>query len=175
MVERIRCGQRTFLTCASSRHKAELADLQLRNAASHKPWMTHGDPDQYFEKIAVGRTIGLFLWRADEQSLIGVINLNEPVAGGFKSAYVGYFIDTQFAGQGYMREGLSLAIDYAFRDKDFHRLEANIQPGNLRSIALVKRLGFRLEGFSPKYLCIDGVWCDHERWAIIAEDWQPSG
>ncbi len=47
-----------------------------------------------------------------------------------------------------------------------HRLEANIQPSNAPSINLVKRCGFVNEGFSPKFLFIDGAWRDHERWAI---------
>jgi ribosomal-protein-alanine N-acetyltransferase len=52
-----------------------------------------------------------------------------------------------------------------------HRLEANIQPGNLSSIGLVRSLGFKKEGFSEKYLQINGEWMDHERWAILVENW----
>jgi len=165
-------GKRTSLSYAKSDCSAELAALQERNKGFHKPWVYHGDPDQYFQKIEVGRTIGLFLWEATEQLLIGVININEPVLGALKSAYLGYYIDAKFAGQGHMTEGLALALNYAFSVRGFHRLEANIQPANLASIGLVKRLGFRREGFSPKYLCINDVWCDHERWAILAEDWE---
>lgn len=164
-------GKRTFLTPADKAHVDELSALQQRNIEVHKPWVYHTDVSAYFAKIEAGRSIGLFLWETVKQSLIGVINLNEPVYGGFKSAYLGYYVDAEFGAQGYMSEGLSLALDHGFSSLGFHRFEANIQPGNTASIALVKRLGFRKEGHSPKYLCINGVWCDHERWAIVAEDW----
>jgi len=97
----------------------------------------------------------------------GVINLNEIVMGCFKSAYLGFYGAKQFSGLGIMQEGLRLVIEQAFNDLGLHRLEANIQPTNTRSINLVKKLGFNKEGFSPKYLYINNQWCDHERWAII--------
>ena len=69
-----------------------------------------------------------------------------------------------------MREGLALLLKHAFGPLGLHRVEANIQPGNTASIALVKGAGFRLEGFSPRYLKVAGRWRDHERWAITVED-----
>jgi ribosomal-protein-alanine N-acetyltransferase len=70
-----------------------------------------------------------------------------------------------------MSEGIQLVLRHSFGALGLHRLEANIQPGNEPSIALARGAGFRLEGFSPRYLKIDGKWRDHERWAILAEEW----
>jgi [ribosomal protein S5]-alanine N-acetyltransferase len=77
-----------------------------------------------------------------------------------------------------MTEGLDLLLREAFGPIGLHRVEANVQPGNDRSIALVERLGFRFEGYSPRYLKIGGRWRDHLRYAILAEDFlagEPSG
>ena len=71
-----------------------------------------------------------------------------------------------------MKKGMKLLLSYIFQKTKLHRLEANIQPENIPSIKLVEKLGFRKEGYSPRYLKINDVWCDHERWAITKEDWK---
>jgi ribosomal-protein-alanine N-acetyltransferase len=101
-----------------------------------------------------------------------VINLNEVVRGSFQSAYLGYYAFEPFAGQGFMSAGMTLVLRQAFREIGLHRLEANIQPENKASIALARRLGFRREGFSPRYLKLGGRWRDHERWALLREGWR---
>ena len=103
----------------------------------------------------------------NSDDLVGAINLTNVVLGSFRSGYLGYFAFNGFAGQGLMQRGLKAVVQHAFRDLKLHRLEANIQPGNVSSIALVRRCGFRKEGFSVAYLKIDGRWRDHERWAVI--------
>ena len=65
---------------------------------------------------------------------------------------------------------MQLALRYAFAELRLHRVEANIQPANKRSLTLAKKAGFRREGFSPRYLKIGGRWRDHERWAILADE-----
>ena len=103
--------------------------------------------------------------------LVGVVNVSEIVRGAFQSAYLGYYAFVPHDGQGHMARGLQLVLARAFRKYRLHRVEANIQPHNWRSIALVKRLGFRLEGVSSRYLMVEGRWRDHERWALTIEDW----
>jgi len=106
-------------------------------------------------------------------ALAGVINVTEIVRGAFQSGYLGYYAFVPHAGTGLMRSGLQRVVERAFRQHRLHRLEANIQPDNQRSIALVRSLGFRREGYSPRYLKLAGRWRDHERWAICADDPEP--
>lgn len=106
----------------------------------------------------------------EDRFIVGSINLSQIVRGGFQNAYLGYYMGEKYAGLGYMTEAVQLIVRHAFRQLKLHRLEANIQPGNLASIAVVKRAGFILEGYSRRYLKICGRWRDHERWAITSED-----
>jgi ribosomal-protein-alanine N-acetyltransferase len=108
----------------------------------------------------------------EDDVIVGAIEISQIVLGAFRSAYLGYQIGAAWRRQGYMTEGLALALTYGFRTIGLHRLEANIQPVNAASIALVRKLGFSREGYSPRYLKINGRWRDHERWAILAEAWR---
>ncbi|MEZ5346799.1 MAG: GNAT family protein [Pyrinomonadaceae bacterium] len=107
----------------------------------------------------------------DDRQIAGAINLSQIFYGGFKNAYLGYYLFAGFSGRGIMTRALGKVIRIAFEDLRLHRLEANVQPHNRDSIRLVKKIGFIKEGYSRKYLKIGGKWCDHERWAMIKEDW----
>jgi [ribosomal protein S5]-alanine N-acetyltransferase len=115
---------------------------------------------------------GFLVCENEGDAIVGSINLSQIFRGSFQSAYVGYQVGAPFAGLGYMKEALHLVLRYAFDTMKLHRIEANIQPNNVASIALVKRVGFSKEGYSRRYLKISGRWRDHERWAIVAEDWR---
>jgi [ribosomal protein S5]-alanine N-acetyltransferase len=110
--------------------------------------------------------------RREDGALMGYVAISQIFRFAFQSAYLGYWIGAPYAGQGYMKEGLALVLTEAFRRLKLHRLEANVQPENAPSIGLVRGLGFRLEGYSPRYLKISGRWRDHERWAILREEWK---
>jgi ribosomal-protein-alanine N-acetyltransferase len=114
----------------------------------------------------------LIVCRLTDGTIAGVFILSEIVRGMFHSAYLGYYAEQPYAGQGYMREGMQLVLRHAFTTMKLHRVEANVQPENVASIALAKRSGFRLEGFSPRYLRVAGRWRDHQRWAILIDDWR---
>jgi len=116
--------------------------------------------------------VGYLVCRASDDAIVGVFNLSEIVRGLFKSAYLGYYAFAPHAGAGYMTEGLGLALRVAFRRLKLHRVEANVQPGNKRSLALVRRAGFVREGYSRRYVRIAGRWRDHVRMALLVEDWR---
>ena len=126
---------------------------------------------RYTSALRRANRAGFLVVNDDPEALVGVINVSEIVRGPFQSAYLGYYAFRPLAGRGLMRAGMQRVLGHCFTELGLHRLEANIQPTNERSIALVKSLGFRLEGLSPRYLKVCGRWRDHERWALLAEEW----
>jgi len=144
----------------------------------HRPWISMPETREtyaaYVARTEDPRFEPFIACRLEDGAIVGFLNISEIIRGGFKSAFLGYGGVAAFAGQGYMTEALRLVLREAFTRVGLHRLEANIQPGNVASIALAKRCGFELEGFSPRYLKVGGRWRDHERWAIRAETWRAS-
>jgi ribosomal-protein-alanine N-acetyltransferase len=135
----------------------------------HRPWVQAPcDADAFASHLARFDGMahhGFVVVAAGE--LAGVINLTHVVMGALRSGYLGYYAFAGFQGRGLMTQGLNSVVRHAFNTLGLHRVEANIQPGNAASIALAKRCGFQLEGFSPRYLKIAGRWRDHERWALV--------
>jgi ribosomal-protein-alanine N-acetyltransferase len=152
----------------------EIVAANREDAAYHAPWVSPATDraafDAWFARTVTGANVSLVARERATNGLVGIINLNEIVMGIFRSAYTGYWGYARTAGRGLMTEALREAIRLAFYDLGLHRLEANIQPENVRSIALARRAGFTKEGFSRAYLHIDGAWRDHERWAIVDDD-----
>ena len=117
------------------------------------------------------------IYRTSDDEIVGYVGLGQIFRGPFRSCYIGYWIGDPYVGRGYATAGVRACLQTAFAPEGtgglgLHRVEANIIPANRASIALVRRVGMRKEGLSPRYLEIDGEWRDHERWAITVEDWQ---
>jgi ribosomal-protein-alanine N-acetyltransferase len=126
--------------------------------------------EEYLQRCGRDDFYGFLICRGEDGVVVGNINLFHIVRHGLQSACLGYLVGALHWRQGYATEALQLMLRFAFGKLKLHRVEANIQPGNVPSIALVKRLGFSNEGFSPRYIKIGGKWRDHERWALLVEN-----
>jgi [ribosomal protein S5]-alanine N-acetyltransferase len=140
----------------------------------HRPWAYPPERTDQFDELLSRCSrddFACFLVIDDESGdIAGVFNISQIVRGSFQSAFLGYYGSARHAGKGLMRRGLQDVLDYAFGPLALHRIEANIQPGNTASIALARGAGFRLEGYSPRYLLIGGQWRDHERYALTVDE-----
>ncbi len=167
-------GARVFLRHPSAHDRDSFLDRARASRKLHGRWVAApSDPEEFAAYLRRARRTDaetLLVCRKDDGAIVGVYNISQIFYGHLCSAYLGYYAFEPFAGQGYMREGIRLVLRHTFGPLRLHRLEANIQPDNGRSLALVKDAGFRREGFSPRYLKIGGRWRDHERWAILSEN-----
>ena len=105
----------------------------------------------------------------------GEINLNSVQRGPFQNAYVGYWVDQELAGKGYVPEAAVVAFRFGFEDLGLHRIQIAIIPRNSASRRVAAKLGLRDEGTAVRYLQINGRWEDHVRYAITAEEWAERG
>lgn len=168
-------SETVYLYAPSKDTAADFIALTTTSESFHQPWVYPATDLRryraYLDRVERQDAIGYLVGRNGDDALVGVININDVILGGFRSGSLGYYASAPYSGRGYMTDGLALVLDQAFTVLNLHRIEANIQPQNDASLALVRKLGFRKEGFSPAFLKINGEWRDHERWAMLADEW----
>ena len=150
-------------------------DFTNKNKAYHSPWVstpkTKKEFDNYLKKYSAIENKSFLVLDSENDAIVGVVNINNIIRGCFQNAFLGYYGNKLYAKSGLMTLGLKKIIAIAFNELSLHRLEANVQPNNHSSIALLNKCGFKHEGFSPRYLKINDKWEDHERFAITFEDY----
>ena len=167
---------RVYLENPSTRREREFLDAVLRSRALHRGFVAApATPIEYRTYLRRSRRAtqrSFFVIEPASDCLAGVININDIVLYAEQSARLGYYAFAPWAGTGLMFAALKLVVGVAFREVRLHRLEANIQRTNVRSIALVEGLGFKREGTARGFLKIGNRWRDHERWALLKEEWR---
>jgi ribosomal-protein-alanine N-acetyltransferase len=169
-------GPRVYLRAPRAGDAGELTRLNRASARLHRRLISvprrAAQYASYLRGCREPDYVGLLVCRLADGAIVGAINFFDLEGGIVQAACVGYYVGAPFAGRGYMTEALGLALRHAFVRLGLHRVEADIEPDNVASIRLVRRLGFTREGLSRRYLKLRGRWRDHERWAILAEDWR---
>ncbi len=167
--------KRLYLRHPEIKDAEEFIALMLGSKELHHPWVEPPCEQEHFAfycGVAQSEaTDGYLICNNETDAIMGVVNINQIVYGVLCSASLGYYMGASYAHSGYMHEALLGVLHFAFTEKKLHRLEANIQAGNHYSKRLVRKLRFRHEGFSPKYIYIGKKWCDHERYAMTIEDY----
>jgi [ribosomal protein S5]-alanine N-acetyltransferase len=171
-----RSAARVYIRAPRHSDEQEFVALMGDSRGFHRPWASAPTDSArfaaYLEDTNRSDFEAFLVCRTADDQIVGFFNVSQIARGSLQSAYLGYAAAQRYAGQGYMREAVQLVLQVAFVELRLHRLEANIQPGNQASIALARGAGFKREGFSPRYLKISGRWRDHERWALLADDWR---
>jgi [ribosomal protein S5]-alanine N-acetyltransferase len=178
----IQSGERVFLFRPAARDEAEYLALRKKSSAFLRHWepriSQRTDQKTAFNRMLLAnrthRFEKLLICSVLDESILGYIAINEIIHGAFQCGYLGYWVGAAYARQRYMTEALDLMLRHAFVTLGLHRVEANIISANLPSIRLAIRAGFRKEGLSKSYLEIESRWQDHERWALLSEEWLSS-
>lgn len=175
-------GESVCLRFPVEHDRNEFIALRAQGRAHLEPWEPLPPPgfdpfgDDSFDREMECRQLKeqerWLITRRVDGVIVGRLAITAIERGPFMNGRFGYWIGAGFTGLGYMTEALRLGLRRSFTTLGLHRVEANIQPQNLASRRAVEKAGFRLEGYSPKYLEIRGEWADHERWAVTREMWE---
>lgn len=112
-----------------------------------------------------GKQVRFWIMKKEDNKIIGNVCYSNIIMGNFKSCFLGYKLDKDEINKGYMTEAIKESVEIMFDDFGLHRIEVNVVPRNARSLKVMEKLGFEQEGFSRRYLEINGVWEDHVHFA----------
>ncbi|MEL6683435.1 MAG: GNAT family protein [Pseudomonadota bacterium] len=172
------------LTLRPPMHGDFRAWTALRNESREflTPWEPVWAPDHLTRKaftnrvywaqrsIANGTALPLFMFRRDDDALVGAITLDHIKRGPAQSGITGYWVGEPFARQGYMREAIHALVHHAFTVMDLSRIEAGCLPENTASRRLLEQCGYKYEGVAQSYLQINGRWRNHVLYANLRHD-----
>jgi ribosomal-protein-alanine N-acetyltransferase len=176
----IAIGQRVLIRHLSDADRDAFVALRRASRAHLEPWepippsgLDLYSAEAFDRELATTNTDReqrFLIIERETNALVGRIAMTSIERGPFQNGRFGYWLGAGFEGKGYMTEALTLVVEHSLRAIEdgglgLHRVCANIMPSNDRSRSLLERVGFVKEGFSEKYLQIQGRWEDHERWA----------
>jgi ribosomal-protein-alanine N-acetyltransferase len=179
-------GERIYLRPPQPGDWAEWARLRAESRAFLSPWEPTWTTDEltrnafrrrlrrYARDSREGYGYAFFVFRRGDEALLGGLTLSNVRRGVTQSCSLGYWMGKPHAGQGYMTDALGTVLRFVFDDLGLHRLEAACVPSNESSKAVLRRVGFAEEGMARQYLKIDGTWCDHVLFALLASDPRPT-
>ena len=161
-----------------------LLELRVRNRAAFAPYFprqsrfffTLEGQEREIERAGIewqsddGYVFGVFV--NEDDRLVGNVVLRNVARGAWQNATLGYWVDESHRGRGYATEAVQLVMTLAFGPIGLHRVQAGTLLRNEASMQVLKKAGFRFEGVSEKYLQIDGVWEDHNMFAMTVEEWE---
>ncbi|MBM3502843.1 MAG: GNAT family N-acetyltransferase [Alphaproteobacteria bacterium] len=129
---------------------------------------------RYARELRDDEGIAFFIFRRADDALVGGITLSQIRRGVTQSCSVGYWMGQRYARRGYMYGAVTEVVRFVFDELRLHRLEAACVPTNAPSMALLTKAGFRFEGLARQFLCINGVWRDHNLFAMLSSDPRPA-
>jgi [ribosomal protein S5]-alanine N-acetyltransferase len=125
---------------------------------------------RYAEDQRTDQAYAFFLFRREDEELIGGLTLANIRRGVAQAGSLGYWMGAPFVRRGYMTAAVLALVPFAFGTLRLHRLEAACIPTNAASIRLLEKTGFAREGYAREYLCINGIWQDHLLYARLQDD-----
>jgi [ribosomal protein S5]-alanine N-acetyltransferase len=111
-----------------------------------------------------------FIFRNEDQKLIGGLTVTNIRRGVAQAGSLGYWMGAAYARQGYMTAAVRALVGFCFSTLKLHRIEAACIPENTASVRLLEKTGFVREGYAREYLCINGSWQDHLLYAQVRSD-----